>query len=198
MDITNRYKKGLQMKRFHILGSLFVLSALVACNNGKTQNADATGTDSLANEVEVVDSALYGVVGNGTSMHSIELKDESGKTSTYQFDVDMDADIQGGLFGGDRITLVLGKTDSGEKEVKKAVNLTSLCGKWTALDRNFEIMEDGTVKSSQNIESNPYTHWSMVNCNLVLNRDTFDVLYIGPDSLTIENKKGIFVYKRQK
>jgi hypothetical protein len=88
------------------------------------------------------------------------------------------------------------KNVEGEKEVKKAINLTSLCGRWVALDRNFEIMEDGTVVSMQNVESHPYTHWSMVNCNLVLNRDTFEVAYLGPDSLALENDRGIFVYKR--
>ncbi len=170
---------------------------LTSCNN-KTAKADKMDADSLVEDEAIVDSALYGVVGNGTSMHTIELKNENGNTSTYQFNVDIDADIIGGLFGGDRITMVLGRNASGEQEVKKAVNLTSLCGKWTALDRNFEIMEDGTVRSTHNMESNPYTQWSMVNCNLVLNRDTFDVLYIGADSLTIENRKGIFVYKRQK
>jgi len=50
--------------------------------------------------------------------------------------------------------------------------------------------------SMQNVESHPYTHWSMVNCNLVLNRDTFEVAYLGPDSLALENDRGIFVYKR--
>lgn len=187
------------MKRFSIICYSFcVLLVLTACNGKKTAKAEADGADSLVETQVVTDSAVYGVVEKGTSMHSIELKDENGKVSTYQFDVDMDADIQGGLFSGDRLTLVLGKTDNGATEVKKAVNLTSLCGKWTALDRNFEIMEDGTVRSTQNMESNPYTQWSMVNCNLVLNRDTFDILYIGSDSLTIENRKGIFVYKRQK
>lgn len=187
------------MKKIFIFHSLLImLCMLTACNGNKTANADAVQADSLAENIAVVDSALYGTVGQGTSMHSIELKDENGKSVTYQYNVDIEAEVKGGLFSGDRLTLVLANNTNGEKEVKKAVNLTSLCGKWTALDRNFEIMEDGTVRSTQNMESNPYTQWSMVNCNLVLNRDTFDILYIGADSLTIENSKGIFVYKRQK
>ena len=28
------------------------------------------------------------------------------------------------------------------------------------------------------------------------NRDTFEVAYLGPDSLALENDRGIFVYKR--
>lgn len=179
------------------VASIMVL-LLAACNSNKTTGVDGVDTDSLAETEAVVDSALYGVVGQGTAMHTIELKDDNGKTVSYQYNVDVEADVKGGLFSGDRLTMVLTTNADGTEEVSKAVNLTSLCGKWTALDRNFEIMEDGTVRSTQNMESNPYTQWSMVNCNLVLNRDTFDILYIGSDSLTLENTKGIFVYKRQK
>ncbi|MBR4572997.1 MAG: hypothetical protein IKO28_06240 [Prevotella sp.] len=184
------------MKNLKLLLGL-TLGLLTACTGKKTAE-DTTGVDSLSGEVAVVDSALYGTVGKGTTMHTLELVDENGKQQTYQYNVDVEANVQGGLFSGDRITAVLTSNGKGEQEVQKVVNITSLCGKWTALDRNFEIIEDGTVISTKNMESNPYTQWSMVNCNLVLNRDTFDVLYVGPDSLTIESQKGIFVYKRQK
>ena len=180
---------------FFILHSSFFI--LAGCTDKKTTES-ATDVDSLSDEITVKDSAIYGTVGKGTAMHMLELVDENGKKKSYQYNVNVETNVQGGLFSGDRITAVLTSTENGEQEVMKTVNLTSLCGKWTALDKNFEIIEDGTVISTKNMESNPYTHWSMINCNLVLNRDTFDVLYVGPDSLTIENKKGIFVYKRQR
>ena len=144
----------------------------------------------------VADSALYGTVGRGTAMHSVELLDENGNATVALVNVDIEADVQGGIYCDDRLTMVLDTNKDGDKEVRKAINLTSLCGRWVALDRNFEIMEDGTVISLQSQETNPYTEWSMVNCNLVLNRDTFEVDYLGPDSLALENDKGIFVYKR--
>ena len=47
-------------------------------------------------------------------------------------------------------------------------------------------------------EQNPWTNWRIVNGRLVLNRDTFDIDNLGSDSLYLENKNGIFVYKRTK
>ena len=183
------------MKRL-VYSILFAVAITIVVGCGNKQ----THTEETAKKTEdvggVADSALYGTVGRATAMHSVELVDEDGKAVIVPLNVDMEADVQGGIYCDDRLTMTVEKNVEGEKEVKKAINLTSLCGRWVALDRNFEIMEDGTVVSMQNLESHPYTHWSMVNCNLVLNRDTFEVAYLGPDSLALENDRGIFVYKR--
>ncbi|MBQ9237556.1 MAG: hypothetical protein IJ183_06585 [Prevotella sp.] len=168
--------------------------AFASCGN-KQENGNAPVTSEEEKPL-VADSALYGTVGRGTAMHSVELLDENGNATVALVNVDIEADVQGGIYCDDRLTMVLDTNKDGDKEVRKAINLTSLCGRWVALDRNFEIMEDGTVISLQSQETNPYTEWSMVNCNLVLNRDTFEVDYLGPDSLALENDKGIFVYKR--
>ena len=77
------------------------------------------------------------------------------------------------------------------------INITSLLGRWISLDKNFEIKDGGVVESSLTAESNPYTSWKIFNGKLVLSKDTFDVLNLGPDSLLLENNKGIFVFKRQ-
>ena len=71
-------------------------------------------------------------------------------------------------------------------------------GHWTSIDRNFEIEEGGTVRSSVKAETNPWTSWKILNGQLLLNRDTFDITSLGADSLYIENRNGIFVFKRQK
>lgn len=181
-----------------VLRDIFFLTAGLAfanCGDGN-KSSDAATADSEKDTPAVKDSALYGVVGRATTMHAVELVDEDGKATTALLNIDTEADVQGGIYCDDHLTMVVGVNGDGEKEIKKAINLTSLCGHWTSLDRNFEIMEDGTVISMQNAETHPYTHWSMVNCNLVLNRDTFDVSYLGPDSLALENDRGIFVYKR--
>lgn len=181
-----------------VLRDIFFLTAgmvVVSCGNGNKSSNDVA-SDSDKETPIVNDSALYGIVGRATAMHTVEIVDENGKSTTALLNIDMEADVQGGIYCDDHLTMVLSVNGEGEKEVVKAINLTSLCGHWTSLDRNFEIMEDGTVISMQNAETHPYTHWSMVNCNLILNRDTFDVAYLGPDSLALENDRGIFVYKR--
>lgn len=172
---------------------IFLLTA-VGCEE-KKGDASVTAEDSLY--VSIPDTAIYGVVGEGTTMHVLELLAEDGRTLTFAVNQDSCSDVQGGVFSGDKVTLTVREGSDGP-EVVKLVNITSLFGKWTSIDRNFEIMQDGVVSGAVKTESNPYTQWSMANANLILNADTFDVLLLGPDSMTIENAKGIFVYKRQK
>ena len=62
---------------------------------------------------------------------------------------------------------------------------------------NFVIEEGGTVVSNIKAETKPWTNWKIFNGKLLLNKDTFDVVTLGADSLAIENRNGIFVYKRQ-
>jgi len=175
---------------------LSVAIALLTACNGKTENKDGEQNDTIISLVP--DTALYGTVGEGTTMHVLELKTDGGKTLSLEMNTDEESDVQGGVFAGDRVTLTFTENDNGDKTITRMVNLTSLQGKWTSLDRNFKILEDGTVESTGSAETHPYTLWSMVNAQLVLNADTFSVLTLGPDSMSLENKNGIFVYKRQK
>lgn len=169
--------------------------ALAACTGNKTA-APVDDNDSTET-ISVKDTALYGVVGEGTTMSVLELVTDEGKTLTFEMNQDSLADIQGGIFSGDRITLI---TEKGTEApaIKKLVNLSSLLGKWTSLDRNFTIKDDGTIESAVSSETNPLTHWTMCNSNIILNADTFSILLLGPDSLELENARGIFLYKRQK
>lgn len=177
--------------------TMFAVALLaILCATGCKSKKGEGKTDQQENQVAVKDSAVYGTVGEGTMMHTLELVDKDGKTATYEMDLDTLCDIQGGVNPGDRITFTTVKGEEG-MAIRKAINLTTLLGKWTALDRNFEIKEDGTVESPASVETNPYTKWSTCNARLILNTDTFDVVSLAPDSLALENDKGIFVYKRQ-
>jgi len=66
------------------------------------------------------------------------------------------------------------------------------------LNRAFENKEGGTVTSSLQSEKNPWTSWKIWNGKLILSKDTFDVDNLGADSLSLENKDGIFIYTREK
>lgn len=173
---------------------VLALMCLAGCNQ-KKQAAVADAKDSVAVQV---DSAIYGVIGEGTTMHVLELLTEDGKTLSLAINQDSCSDVQGGIFAGDRVSVIMRQGGTEGLEVAKLVNMTSLLGKWTSLDRNFEIQEDGIVVSTVKAESRPYTQWSMCNGNIILNTDTFDILLLGPDSMSIENREGIYVYKRQK
>ena len=130
-------------------------------------------------------------------MHSLELFSDEGDTlSVFIDDVDPSI-VQGGLMAGDRIALLTYKAQDGEMVARKVINLTSLLGKWISLDKNFDLLEGGVVKNNVKAETNPWTSWKILNGKLLLNKDTFDIDNLGPDSLLLENHQGIFVFKRQ-
>ncbi len=143
------------------------------------------------------DSTIYGVCGEGTSMHNLELISDDGDTLSVFIDDENPDVVQGGLLAGDRIALIGYKAEDGEMMAQKIINLTSLLGKWTSLDKNFDILEGGEVKNNVKAETNPWTSWKILNGKLLLNKDTFAIDKLGSDSLMLENTQGIFVFKRQ-
>lgn len=177
---------------------LLVAAFLIAGCKDKNKNNVGDGIDSTDVELMVSDSTVYGVCGENTAMHSLELITDAGDTLRFVLNEDENGDVNvlGGLLAGDRLAVVEGPEVDGEKFAKKVINITTLLGKWTSLDKNFEIQDDGTVRSTVQAEKNPWTSWKIVNGRLVLNRDTFDINNLGSDSLYLENKNGIFVYKR--
>ena len=86
----------------------------------------------------------------------------------------------------------------GDMMLRSAINITSLLGNWTSLDKNFEIKEGGEVTSNLQSEKNVWTSWKIYNGKLLLSRDTFDVIELGADTMSLENKAGIFVFGRKK
>lgn len=176
---------------------------LAGCN-AKKEKPQAVVDD----EEMVADSTVYGVCGEGTSMHSLELITDAGDTITYTI-LDAEADLDGGLSSGPVTTVVggmmsgdkmavTGHKSEGEMLADRVINVTSLLGHWTSIDKNFEIEEGGTVRSNVKAETNPWTSWKILNGQLLLNRDTFAIDNLGADSLAIENARGIFLFKRQK
>jgi len=193
---TNKYMKKLIVVALPLLVAAF----LIAGCKDKNKNNVGDGIDSTDVELMVSDSTVYGVCGENTAMHSLELITDAGDSMQFVLNEDENGDVNvvGGLLAGDRLAVVEGPETDGERVAEKVINLTTLLGKWTSLDKNFEIEEDGTVKSTVQAEQNPWTNWRIVNGRLVLNRDTFDIDNLGSDSLYLENKNGIFVYKRAK
>ena len=191
---TNKYMKKLIVVALPLLVAAF----LIAGCKDKNKNNVGDGIDSTDVELMVSDSTVYGVCGENTAMHTLELITDAGDTLRFVLNEDENGDVNvlGGLLAGDRLAVVEGPEVDGEKLAKKVINITTLLGKWTSLDKNFEIQDDGTVRSTVQAEKNPWTSWKIVNGRLVLNRDTFDINNLGSDSLYLENKNGIFVYKR--
>lgn len=188
------------MKKNILLMSIALISVLIIAgckNHRQAHHSDSAKTEDSAT-AGGSDSTIYGVCGDGTAMHTIELITDAGDTINYLIDEDeTDPVVKGGLFVGDRMA-VIGHKGNGDCIATNVINLTALMGKWTSIDKNFEILEGGTVKNYVKAETHPWTSWKIYNGKLVLSRDTFTIDNLGADSLYLENHAGIFAFKRQK
>lgn len=45
-------------------------------------------------------------------------------------------------------------------------------------------------------ESAPWTSWRIQNGMLLLNKDIFDIIELGADSMYLENEDGVYGFKR--
>lgn len=192
------------MNKLKLFLAVAIVMLVAGCNDRKQKPQTVDN-----NDVEVADSTVYGVCGSGTSMHSLELVTDAGDTLTYiilDSEADMDggetkgvvSNVEGGFMAGDKMAVTGMETVEGELVATRVINVTSLLGHWTSIDRNFVIEEGGTVHSEVKAETNPWTLWKILNGQLLLNRDTFDITSLSADSLYLENPKGIYTYKRQK
>ena len=187
------------MKKLVIVALIVPLVALFAsCNGGKKPTGTVQGDTAAVAVDSISDSTVYGkVVDGGQSV--LLLQTDAGDTIEYVLENEFGepVKVQGGYNVGDRLAVV-GYKVNGENIVRTAINLLSLQGQWTSLDKNFTIEEGGLVHSSVEAEKNPWTSWKILNGKLMLNRQAFDVVSLGADSLALEDSTGIYVYKRQK
>jgi hypothetical protein len=182
----------MKIRKTIMLVALAVL-AVVACKEKKDTNRPVL---SIQSENEEADTTAYGKC-FGAAMNSLMLVTDNGDTIAYMLETDtVRADVQGGLFDGDKLAILANNVD-GTMRATKVINLTTLLGKWTNVARNFDIKDGGVVESHVSAESKPYTSWKIYNGKLILSTDTFEITTLGPDSLYLENDNGIFAFKRQ-
>ena len=183
-------------KSFYFILSLFILAIAISCKDSKPKSV-MSETEEVEDSVATNDSTVYGTMVDG-SMNSIILLADNGDTLEYLVNPNDTLEVvKGGKLNGDRFAII-GYKEYGENFMRSAINLTSLLGNWTSLDRNFEIKEGGIVTSSLQSEKNLWTEWKIWNGKLILSKDTFDVESLGADTLSLENKAGIFVFARGK
>lgn len=181
-------------KAFVIMCTVFAFAFFVGCSGDKSRKGN--NAVDMAEVETSQDSTVYGVCGDATSMSVLQLITDKGDTLSVMLEgADTCSNVQGGLLAGDRLAVIVTKENGDELFAKSVLNITSLMGRWTSLDRSFMI-EDGGVVTGDESEPNPYTEWKINNGRLVLSSDTFSVFALGPDSLLLENNKGIYAYKR--
>ena len=144
----------MKIRKTIMLVALAVL-AVVACKEKKDTNRPVL---SIQSENEEADTTAYGKC-FGAAMNSLMLVTDNGDTIAYMLETDtVRADVQGGLFDGDKLAILANNVD-GTMRATKVINLTTLLGKWTNVARNFD-MRMSSVCASTFVFSAPLS-WSV-------------------------------------
>ena len=100
---------------------LLIAAFLIAGCKDKNKNNVGDGIDSTDVELMVSDSTVYGVCGENTAMHSLELITDAGDTLRFVLNEDENGDVNvlGGLLAGDRLAVVEGPEVDGESSLKR-------------------------------------------------------------------------------
>lgn len=185
------------MKKSQIIIVLALIAAILAgCKKSKPNQVISPNANNI-DSLNAGDTTIYGTMLDG-GMNSILLLTDAGDTlEIIQNPDDTTEVVKGGKLSGDRFAVIAYK-EYGDMMLRSAINITSLLGNWTSLDKNFEIKEGGEVVSNVQAENNAWTSWKIYNGKLLLSRDTFDVIELGADTMSLENKTGIFVFGRKK
>ena len=138
--------------------SVVALMLFAACDSRHAAQPADSDADTTITEA-IADSSVYGIVG--------EVITDVGDTLEFVL-ADADTDVPtvlGGLLAGDRVAVV-SHTADGEQVADKVVNITSLLGKWTSIDKSFEIREGGIVESTVKAETNHRGNSTMATSSL--------------------------------
>ena len=176
------------MKHLGILAVALAAFVVAGCFDGNRKTVLIVG-ESLEDTTSA-DSTIYGRCGLGTAMNTLELVVQGSDTIEVSLVSANDSnDVVGGLSVGDSMAVTGYMAANGCLNATKAINLTSLLGKWGSIGQTFELCEGGVVKSDA-IEQMKYTSWKIHNGLLVLPPDTFDISVLGADSLRLVKPDG--------
>ena len=198
------------MKKIGIM--LLVTAAVLtmgSCGN-KTEKVPFDNGDSLGMNV---DSTLYGICGEATSMNMLQMITDTGDTLMLDISYARDRDkVFGGLQVGDRMAVL---PNDNMTEAKIVINQTTLLGNWVMpnpIDGSDEVgisIKEGGVAESIDQGSIIYRTWRLVQGHLeiVLVRDgandveelnVYDITKLTADSLVYKDSEETFEYSRQK
>ena len=198
------------MKKIGII--LLVAAAVLtigSCGNN-TQKVPFDNGDSASMSI---DSTLYGICGEATSMNMLQLITDTGDTLMLEISYAKDKDqVFGGLQVGDRMAVMPNYTMS---EASIVINQSALLGNWVMpnpIDGSDEVgisIKEGGVAESIDQGSIIYRTWRLVKGHLeiVLVRDgandveelnIYDLVKLTADSLMYKDAEETFEYSRQK
>lgn len=194
-------------------GIILLVAAVVltmgSCGN-KTQNVPFDNGDS-ANMT--VDSTLYGICGEATTMNMLQIIVDTGDTLMLDISSAKDkGQVFGGLQVGDRMAVLPNKSMTGALTV---INQTTLLGNWVMpnpIDGSDEVgisIKEGGVAESIDQSSIIYRTWRLSNGRLEIvsvregasdmeETNIYDIVKLTADSLVYQDSEEVFEYGRQK
>ena len=186
------------MKKIGII--LLVAAAVLtmgSCGN-KTQKVPFDNGDSANMSI---DSTLYGICGEATSMNMLQMLTDTGDTLMLDISNANDNEqVFGGLQVGDRMAVVPNEDMTSAKIV---INQTTLLGNWVMpnpIDGSDEV--GISIKEGGVAESIDKGHLEIVlvrdGANDVEELNIYDILKLTADSLVYKDSEETFEYSRQK
>ena len=180
-----------------------------SCGN-KTQQVPFDNGDSANMSI---DSTLYGICGESTSMNMLQIIADTGDTLMLDISRAQEKNLVfGGLQVGDRMAVL---PNDNMTEAQIVINQTTLLGNWVMpnpIDGSDEVgisIKEGGVAESIEQGSIIYRTWRLVKGHLeiVLVRDgandveelnIYDIVKLTADSLVYKDNEETFEYSRQK
>ena len=180
-----------------------------SCGN-KSEKVPFDNGDSLGIEV---DSTLYGICGEATSMNMLQMITDTGDTLMLDISAAKENDqVFGGLQVGDRMAVL---PNDNKTVANTVINQTTLLGNWVmpnpiaGSDEVGISIKEGGVAESIDQGSIIYRTWrlSKGRLEIVLVREggndveelnVYDILKLTADSLVYKDAEETFEYERQK
>ncbi len=192
-----------------LLSLVALLWLTVSCIGGQAGKDGAEMADSAAAQPFVSDvREVTGRIGDGTSMHVVELITDSLDTLYIELNA---ARMMGGLVVGNRADVIYNSTPNG-RVASLAINLSTLQHLWSrpngdGTTTGLELDEGGRAITYDQPGAG-YDAWELRGGRLILHAagqtgrensafaDTFDILQLTADTLVVGNDRGELVWTR--
>ena len=199
------------MKKFSVIMTVAVAVWMMFSCGGKTQKVPFDDGDSA--EIANADPTIYGVCGKETAMNTLQLVTDTGDTLSIDLSEAQDKNqVLGGLQVGDRMAVIANKDKT---EAVMVINQATLLGNWVIpnpIDGSDEVgfrIKEGGIAESIDQSDMVYKTWRLIRGQLevVMMRESgsgedetvlYDIVKLGPDSLTLKDADETLEYSRQK
>ncbi len=199
------------MKKFSVIMIVAMAIMAMASCGSKTQQVPFDNGDSA--DIANKDSTIYGVCGEATTMHQLQMITDTGDSLTLDLTMAQEkGKVFGGLQVGDRMAVIPYKD---MKSARFVLNQSALLGNWVMpnpIDGSDEVgirIKEGGIAESIELTTLTYKTWRLVRGQLeiVLVREggsgedeinIYDIMKLEPDTLVYKDKDETFEYSRQK